>query len=159
DVITGAMFTGPQIDFTLMGPLWLRFTRSYTTSAVRRRTALGWGWSCCLDWTVRREGGRLTLIDDEGRETQLRFPDGDETSVLSYGRKLSQREGDLLVDAGTGSPRSCGSTSSGSTASPSCASGRATRSRSTGSRARWSRSPTRSAGARSAPWRGHGPTG
>ena len=100
DVITGAMFTGPLIDFTLMGPLWLHFTRSYSTSAVQRRTTLGWGWSTCLDWAARREVDRLTLIDDEGRESELPLPRAGETAVLAYGRTLRVDEADLLIEIG-----------------------------------------------------------
>ncbi|MFO0588751.1 MAG: PAAR-like domain-containing protein [Polyangiaceae bacterium] len=100
DVVTGAMFTGPLVDFTLLGPMWLHFTRSYSTSAVRRKTSLGWGWSCGLDWTAHRESDRLTLIDDEGRETVVPYPSADETVILPYSRKLSQKEGELLIEIG-----------------------------------------------------------
>ncbi|XXX72041.1 PAAR-like domain-containing protein [Sorangium sp. So ce134] len=45
DVITGAMFTVPIVDFELGGPLPLQWVRQYRTSAVRRPSGLGWGWT------------------------------------------------------------------------------------------------------------------
>jgi len=43
DVVTGAVFTGPLVDFTIAGVFWLRWIRSYSTSAVERRTHFGGG--------------------------------------------------------------------------------------------------------------------
>ena len=102
DVVTGAMFTGPLIDFTLTGLLWLRFTRSYSTSGIARQTGMGWGWSHALEWTATRVGEHLTLVDDEGRESALAFPSEGEILVLPYGRKVSVEDAELVLDLGDG---------------------------------------------------------
>ncbi|AKT37022.1 PAAR-like domain-containing protein [Chondromyces crocatus] len=96
DVITGTLFTPPCVDFTLPGFLWVRWIRSYRTSAVRQRCGLGWGWSHNLAWRGERHGETFTLIDDRGSETTLVLPTGDETLLLPHGRKL-HAEGDAIV--------------------------------------------------------------
>src|SRR5690606_31756728 len=75
DVITGAMYTPPQNDFELPGPLRVTWTRHYRTSAVRERVGLGYGWGHALAWRAELRDGVLTLIDDTLTRTALRAPD------------------------------------------------------------------------------------
>jgi RHS repeat-associated protein len=104
DVITGAMFTA-HTDFTLPGFLWVQWRRSYQTSAVRQRVGIGWGWSHALAWRARVRGDRLTLLDDQLRETELELPAEGTTAVLDYGRKLRREAVELVLDLGDGLER------------------------------------------------------
>jgi len=102
DVVTGTMFTSPVIDFTLPGYLWVRFTRSYRTSAVRRRCGLGWGWSHGLSWRGERRGDHFTLVDDGHAETTFALPASSEIGLLPHGRKVRCEKDEIIVDLDDG---------------------------------------------------------
>ncbi len=105
DVVTGAMFTGPIADFTLLGFFVVQFTRSYSTSSVERDCGMGFGWSNALHWTARTQGEKLTLVDDEGRETVMPLPSGKEAVELPYGRSVRRAGDEVIIDAADGLSR------------------------------------------------------
>jgi len=102
DVITGTMFTPPQVDFELPGPVWVAWTRHYRTSSVGERIGIGRGWSHSLAWRATLRDGVLALIDDTHREMTFRAPDADETLVLPFGRSVAWDGEALVVDLADG---------------------------------------------------------
>ncbi|APR79160.1 Hypothetical protein A7982_04507 [Minicystis rosea] len=90
DVITGAMFTNPELDFMLPGFLPLRFARGYTSSAVRKSCGMGFGWAHDLHYRAHVRGDRMVLVDPSLRETTAAFPGEDEVVLLPYGRRISR---------------------------------------------------------------------
>ncbi|MEZ4295752.1 MAG: PAAR-like domain-containing protein [Polyangiaceae bacterium] len=102
DVITGALFTSPEIDFWLTGFLSFQLTRSYSTSAVRHRSGMGWGWSHSLDYAAERSGDRLEVKLPGARVYTTTMPRGDEIVALPFGAKLSAVGPDLLVEGSDG---------------------------------------------------------
>jgi len=103
-VVTGAVFTGPIIDFSLPGFLLVRFARSYSSSAVRRQCGMGWGWSNALQWTAEVVGDQVALEDPDGRIALLPLPE-DEVVVLPYGRTICRQGADLIVELDDGLQR------------------------------------------------------
>ncbi|APR88058.1 Putative Rhs-family protein [Minicystis rosea] len=69
DVVTGAMFTSPEYDVVLRGPLPLEIMRSYSSAARDRNVGLGYGWSHSLAWEVCDRRSGVVLIADDGTET------------------------------------------------------------------------------------------
>lgn len=98
DVITGAMYTTPQNDFELPGPLRVTWTRHYRTSAVRERIGLGYGWGHALAWRAELRDGVLTLIDDTLTRTALRAPDDETQALLPHGRRLWWQDEALVLE-------------------------------------------------------------
>jgi RHS repeat-associated protein len=102
DVVTGTMYTPEHVDFTLPGYMWVRFKRSYRTSAVHQRIGLGWGWSHSLAWRGERNGRRFTLVDDGHTETTFELPASNELGLLPYGRKVRADGDAIIVDLNDG---------------------------------------------------------
>ncbi|WP_438003268.1 PAAR-like domain-containing protein [Sorangium sp. So ce321] len=96
DIVTGTMFTPPETDFLLPGPLPVSWIRTYRTSSVQRECGIGRGWSHALCWQAELHGDRLTLIDETLRATTLTAPAGDVQALLPFGRRVYW-EGDALV--------------------------------------------------------------
>ncbi|WP_437287294.1 DUF6531 domain-containing protein [Sorangium sp. So ce406] len=75
DVATGRAFTHPSVIVELPGPLPLRLTRSYSSTACERDVGLGWGWAHALGWHI--EERRRTLVvnpmTDHNFHTLCRF--------------------------------------------------------------------------------------
>ncbi|HZO13842.1 MAG TPA: RHS repeat domain-containing protein, partial [Polyangiaceae bacterium] len=102
DVVTGRVFTIPQIDLELPGPLPFSIERRYSSSARDRDVGLGFGWTWSLAWQlyegrrairvrsydgIEHDFGKLDdgsatlglhgwLLHREGNGYRLDFPDG-----------------------------------------------------------------------------------
>ncbi|KYG11064.1 hypothetical protein BE21_01080, partial [Sorangium cellulosum] len=96
DIVTGAMFTPPETDFLLPGPLPVRWIRTYRTSSVLRECGIGRGWSHALGWQAEIRDDRLTLLDETLRPTTLAVPPSDVEALLPFGRRVFW-DGDALV--------------------------------------------------------------
>lgn len=94
DVVTGAVFTTPQVDLALPGPLPFRLVRSYNTQAIERDVGFGRGWSHSLAW----------IITQRRRVTQLHRHDGTtlDFDALTPGDSTIGPEGLVLVRTATG---------------------------------------------------------
>ncbi|XXS94810.1 DUF6531 domain-containing protein [Sorangium sp. So ce362] len=102
DIVTGTMFTPPETDFLLPGPLPVAWIRTYRTSSVLRECGVGRGWSHALCWQAEIRGDRLTLIDETFRETTLAVPAGDVEVLLPFARRVYWEEDALVVDLDDG---------------------------------------------------------
>ncbi len=52
DIVTGRVYTLPQVDMVLTGPLVFTIERSYSSFARARDVGLGFGWSHSLAWSI-----------------------------------------------------------------------------------------------------------
>ncbi|WP_044251871.1 PAAR-like domain-containing protein [Chondromyces apiculatus] len=102
DVVTGTMFTSPQLDFVLPGLFYVQWDRTYRSSNVERSAGIGWGWSHSLHWTAERFGDWLLLTDDELRTTRIPFPAEDEITPLVFGRNVVRFQDGIGVDLDDG---------------------------------------------------------
>ncbi|AUX45321.1 hypothetical protein SOCE26_068030 [Sorangium cellulosum] len=97
DIVTGAMYTVPAVDFQLLGPSAVQWVRQYRTSAVRRNCGLGWGWSHAYSWRASLTPAGIEVIDSEGAMVLFpRLSDG-EMARAPFERRLSRRGGDLVL--------------------------------------------------------------
>ncbi|WP_438002831.1 DUF6531 domain-containing protein [Sorangium sp. So ce321] len=97
DVVTGAMFTIPSVDFELFGPSAVQWVRQYRSSAVERNCGLGWGWSHTYAWRAEVTANGINVIDSEGAVISFpRLEDG-EVAFAPFGRKLWRRGNDLVL--------------------------------------------------------------
>ncbi|WP_437805770.1 PAAR-like domain-containing protein [Sorangium sp. So ce1078] len=97
DVITGTMFTVPIVDFELGGPLPLQWVRQYRTSAVRRRSGLGWGWTHSFGWTAEVGESSVTVLDSEGSPVLFPPVEDGEIAYAPFGRSLERRGAELVL--------------------------------------------------------------
>ncbi|MCA9652322.1 MAG: hypothetical protein KC501_20580 [Myxococcales bacterium] len=88
NVVNGSMFT-TWTDFELPGPIPLRFSRRYRSSFCERDSALGFGWSHCLDQRVWIEPSRVVYLTEDGRELEF-----DTSELLDH----AMRRGDEIFD-------------------------------------------------------------
>lgn len=95
DVATGRMFTEVE-DFSLPGPIPLRFVRRYDSNRSSRKGVLGHGWSHSLEQSIWLERGRVVLWDSDGREIEVQTLDlpGRE---LAVGQRIEHLREGLLV--------------------------------------------------------------
>ncbi|HMA97137.1 MAG TPA: RHS repeat-associated core domain-containing protein [Polyangiaceae bacterium] len=75
DIATGEVFTLPAIDFELPGRFNFQLVRSYSTRDKHIDRGLGWGWAHCLDWELRREGGRIRVTSGMGHDETFITPE------------------------------------------------------------------------------------
>ncbi len=103
DVMTGAMFTEPSVDFTLLGFFPLSWTRSYSTANASATRGLGYGWTQEHEWTAERmDDGQFAVTTPDGQiVTASVSPDGTPTPLL-YGRTVSLHDGHLVLLLGDG---------------------------------------------------------
>jgi YD repeat-containing protein len=100
DVITGALFTPPCVDFTLPGLFAVPWVRTYSTASASTTRGLGFGWTHQHHWTAEGRGdGRFVVTSPEGEELDVSLPADGATASLLYGRRIGRRiapEGDEL---------------------------------------------------------------
>jgi RHS repeat-associated protein len=70
DVATGRVMT-TQVDWSLPGPLPLKFERYYSSGCANRPGPLGHGWSHSLDQALWSERGKIVFLNEEGREIEF----------------------------------------------------------------------------------------
>ncbi|XXX76340.1 RHS repeat-associated core domain-containing protein [Sorangium sp. So ce134] len=94
DVSDGRVFTIPELDLVLPGPLPLFLERFYSTSALERDVGLGYGWTHSLAWEI--EVRRRTLV--------VHLPDGTSvtTDLPELGGEADLGEGVVLRRDDTG---------------------------------------------------------
>ena len=97
DVMTGAMFTTPQVDFTLPGFFALPWIRTYSTASASTTHGLGFGWTHDYLWTAESRGGdRFLVTSPQGEELEVVLPP-EGTSVSLLHARVIARQGDRLV--------------------------------------------------------------
>ncbi|MGD0837244.1 MAG: DUF6531 domain-containing protein, partial [Polyangia bacterium] len=70
DVATGRVMTS-HVDWSLPGPLPLKFERYYSSGCADRPGPLGHGWSHSLDQALWSERGKIVYLNEEGREIEF----------------------------------------------------------------------------------------
>ncbi|MBN2191743.1 MAG: DUF4150 domain-containing protein [Polyangiaceae bacterium] len=98
DVVTGAVFTPPTVDFALAGFFRVEMVREYRSPAVRRRCGMGWGWMHSLAWRAQRHGDSVTVIDHEGRPAVFALPAEGQMAQAPFGRSLLRQGENLVLD-------------------------------------------------------------
>ena len=105
DFITGEMFTLPQTDFSLPGPLPLRFVRIYRTGNAGRSCGLGHGWWHEYAWRARITSNHIELLDGEGVCWTLPLIAPGAEVLCAFGRRLIRTHHKLLVTTTDGMRR------------------------------------------------------
>lgn len=100
DVAGGRVFTAPQLDLVLPGPLLLLVHRSYSSAATDRDVGLGRGWSCSLSWEIEVRRRTLVLHRPNGARLTLPIPGVGEPVQVGQGAVLQRDEsGYTVIDA------------------------------------------------------------
>jgi len=71
DVASGRVYTVPELDVALPGPLPLVLYRKYSTKSARHDRGLGYGWSHSLAWRVEVGRRGVEVWDKEGSSTKF----------------------------------------------------------------------------------------
>ncbi|MEZ4296113.1 MAG: RHS repeat-associated core domain-containing protein [Polyangiaceae bacterium] len=66
DPLTGRVYTIPETDLPLVGPLVVSLQRAYSSFATHRDVGLGWGWSHSLAWVLVERRGTLEIAPPFG---------------------------------------------------------------------------------------------
>lgn len=74
DPLTGRVYTIPQTDLPLVGPLVLALQRAYSSFAVDRDVGLGWGWNHSLGWAITRRRNALEIAPPFGVPVKCDIP-------------------------------------------------------------------------------------
>ena len=96
DVATGRVYTLPQTDLVLTGPLWLAVQRSYSSAAAEHDVGLGHGWSHTLAWSIEARRRSLVLHTPHGVPVTRALPRADGVVDVPGGGFL-RREDDGFV--------------------------------------------------------------
>ncbi|WP_438001822.1 RHS repeat-associated core domain-containing protein [Sorangium sp. So ce185] len=92
DVVTGRVFTVPEADVDLPGPLPLEIVRSYGSQARERDIGLGFGWSHSLAWAVELRRRSTVVVTADGIEEEFGLVSRDAGVIGPHGWVL-HREG------------------------------------------------------------------
>ncbi|WP_437946139.1 RHS repeat-associated core domain-containing protein [Sorangium sp. So ce296] len=87
DPTTGRVYTLPQVDMALLGPLALGIERAYSSFDADDR-GLGYGWSHSLDWEIELRRQTFVLRRPHGAHERHALPAIGETSTLLDGTSL-----------------------------------------------------------------------
>jgi RHS repeat-associated protein len=71
DVVTGRVFTLPETDMELGGPLPLSIVRAYSSGARQRDVGLGYGWSHSLAWEIEVSRRSMRVWKWDGTAVEL----------------------------------------------------------------------------------------
>jgi len=97
DVLTGAVFS-QTVDARVPGPFECVLLRQYFTSAVMRRSPLGYGWTHSYHLGGQRRGDRFTLLDERLAEQTFILPGEHELLALGFGRTVRVEGMDILLE-------------------------------------------------------------
>ncbi len=96
DPLTGRVYTIPETDMPLVGPLVLALERAYSSFAVEEDVGLGWGWKHTLAWTLVERHLTLEITPPFGAPVRAEIPA--EGAVLPVrGVGLFRRSGESYV--------------------------------------------------------------
>ncbi|MGK3999378.1 DUF6531 domain-containing protein [Sorangium sp. So ce1024] len=100
DIADGRVFTIPQLDLVLPGPLLLLLHRSYSTSARERDVGLGPGWSHSLSHEIEVRRRTIVVFRPNGTVAVRPRPDvGGEVDLGGGVRLRRDPEAYVMVDA------------------------------------------------------------
>jgi RHS repeat-associated protein len=100
DPVTGRVYTLPQTDLVLTGPLIFELCRSYSSSAIERDIGLGPGWAHSLAWEIEVRRRTIVVYAPNGTASSCGAPPIGGEVVLNGGACLRRdEEGFLVVDA------------------------------------------------------------
>ena len=97
DIAGGRVFTIPQLDLVLPGPLTLRVHRSYSLTAIDRDVGLGHGWTCSLSWELEVRRRTIVIYRPNGTRTTRPLPEVGGALDLGQGATLRRDETTYIV--------------------------------------------------------------
>ena len=98
DVVSGSVFTFPEVDLELPGPLPLRFDRSYRSSARTSDVGLGWGWTHSFAWRVRIRRRAIEVWRGDGTRVKSPLVEGQALASGPEGLLLIRDGADVIVE-------------------------------------------------------------
>lgn len=102
DVATGRVFTLPQLDLALPGPMPLLFRRTYSSQFRLRDLGLGPGWTHTLAWRLERRGEAIRVWCPAGVWVEMAAPSKGEEVVGPFGWSVALRERGFVLDVNDG---------------------------------------------------------
>ncbi|WP_437994053.1 RHS repeat-associated core domain-containing protein [Sorangium sp. So ce145] len=93
DVVTGRVFTVPETDVDIPGPLPLQIVRSYGSQARGRDVGLGFGWTHSLAWAIELRRRTTIVVTADGNEEEFGLVPRDAGVLGPHGWVL-HKEGD-----------------------------------------------------------------
>lgn len=102
DPLTGRVYTIPQTDMPLVGPMVLALERAYSSFAATEDIGLGWGWKHSLAWSLHERRGTLEIAPPFGVPVRVDLP-AEGTVLPVRGVGLVRRTGDTYVMTEEGS--------------------------------------------------------
>ncbi|WP_433926976.1 RHS repeat-associated core domain-containing protein [Sorangium cellulosum] len=98
DPATGRVYTLPQTDLVLTGPMLFELRRSYSSFARERDVGLGAGWTHSLAWEIELRRRTLIVHAPSGAASHRDIPaQGGEVALNSGGRLRRDEEGFLVT--------------------------------------------------------------
>jgi RHS repeat-associated protein len=82
DPVTGRVYTLPEVDLPLVGPLPFRLERAYSSFATDRDVGLGFGWSHSLAWSIELRRRTMRIQTPFSGEMVCALPDVGETITV-----------------------------------------------------------------------------
>lgn len=105
DVLTGVVYTIPEPDLILPGPIPLALRRSYSTLDADEDIGLGFGWKHSLVWVVEPRRRRVRVVQPHGPAVLVPLPEVGASVDLPFGTLLRLATG-YTIDARDGLLRS-----------------------------------------------------
>lgn len=105
DVVTGRVFTEPQIDLELPGAMLLLQARQYNSAAADLDFGLGFGWGFSLGWRILVKRREAEVWTSECRKVVLPVPEPSTPSYSAAGWELSRHGETLVLDVGADTRR------------------------------------------------------
>ncbi|WP_437505925.1 RHS repeat-associated core domain-containing protein [Sorangium sp. So ce1099] len=105
DVLTGVVYTVPEVDLLLPGPIPLALRRSYSTLDASEDVGLGFGWRHSLVWEVHQRRRQARVIQPHGPASMVPLPEVAASVELPFGSLLRLETG-YTIDARDGLLRS-----------------------------------------------------
>ncbi|MEQ9323601.1 MAG: DUF6531 domain-containing protein, partial [Polyangiaceae bacterium] len=102
DVATGRMYTLPEEDLSLPGPLPLVFERQYSSFVRARDTGLGYGWVHSLAWEVEERGFALVVFTDTGTWEEFPKLEVGQEAQGKWGWTLRREKNGYVLDTNEG---------------------------------------------------------
>ncbi|WP_437625277.1 RHS repeat-associated core domain-containing protein [Sorangium sp. So ce1151] len=102
DVITGRVFTLPETDLYLPGPLPFDFARAYSSTARDRDRGLGFGWSHTFSWEIALRSRRCLVETPDSAEIEFGSIPTDAAALGVDGWLLHREDHGFVLDAPDG---------------------------------------------------------
>jgi YD repeat-containing protein len=105
DVLTGVVYTVPEADLIVKGPIPLALRRSYSTLDASEDIGLGFGWRHSLVWEVQPRRRQARVTQPHGPAAIIPIPEIGASVELPFGTLLRLSTG-YTIDARDGLLRS-----------------------------------------------------